>query len=77
MDVKKREKIITDWINNYCETNHFNPKSLVVGISGGIDSSVVSTLCAKTGRKTIVLTMPIKQIKTQHDLSLMHFYGLK
>ena len=77
MDVKKREKIITDWINNYCDTTSFNPKSLVVGISGGIDSSVVSTLCAKTGIKTIVLTMPIKQIKTQHDLSLMHAEWLK
>ena len=77
MEVKKRAQIITDWINNYCDTTSFNPKSLVVGISGGIDSSVVSTLCAKTGRKTIVLTMPIKQIKTQHDLSLMHAEWLK
>ena len=56
MEVKNRAKIITDWINNYCETTSFNPKALVVGISGGIDSSVVSTLCANTGRKTIVLT---------------------
>ncbi len=77
MDVKKRAKIIIDWINNYCETTSFKPKSLVVGISGGIDSSVVSTLCAKTGRKTIVLTMPIKQIKSQHDLSLKHAEWLK
>ena len=38
-------------------------ETLVVGISGGIDSSVTSTLCAMTGLKTIVLTMPIKQIK--------------
>ena len=77
MEVKQRAKIITDWINNYCETTSFNPKSLVVGISGGIDSSVVSTLCANTGRKTIVLTMPIKQIKSQHDLSLKHANWLK
>jgi NAD+ synthase len=77
MEVKKRAKIITDWINNYCETTSFNPKSLVVGISGGIDSSVVSTLCANTGRNTIVLTMPIKQIKSQHDLSLKHAKWLK
>ena len=48
-----------------------------MGISGGIDSSVVSTLCANTGRKTIVLTMPIKQIKSQHDLSLSHAKWLK
>ena len=77
MDIKNRAKIITDWINNYCETTSFKPKALVVGISGGIDSSVVSTLCANTGRKTIVLTMPIKQIKSQHDLSLQHAKWLK
>ena len=77
MDVKKRAKIITDWINDYCESASYKPKALVVGISGGIDSSVVSTLCAKTGRKTIVLTMPIKQIKSQHDLSLSHAEWLK
>ena len=77
MEVKKRAKIITDWINNYCDSASYNPKALIVGISGGIDSSVVSTLCANTGRKTIVLTMPIKQIKSQHDLSLLHAKWLK
>ena len=77
MDVKKRANIITDWINNYCDSASYKPKALVVGISGGIDSSVVSTLCANTGRKTIVLTMPIKQIKSQHDLSLTHAKWLK
>ena len=77
MDVKKRAKIITDWINNYCDSASYKPEALVVGISGGIDSSVVSTLCANTGRKTIVLTMPIKQIKSQHDLSLTHAKWLK
>ncbi len=77
MDVKKRANIITDWINNYCDSASYKPEALVVGISGGIDSSVVSTLCANTGRKTIVLTMPIKQIKSQHDLSLTHAKWLK
>ena len=77
MDVKERAKVITDWIDNYCNNASYKPKSLVVGISGGIDSSVVSTLCANTGRKTIVLTMPIKQIKSQHDLSLTHAKWLK
>ena len=77
MDVKKRAKIIIDWINNYCDSASNKPKALIVGISGGIDSSVVSTLCASTGRKTIVLTMPIKQIKSQHDLSLSHAKWLK
>ena len=35
MEVKKRAKIITDWIDNYCNTESFKPKALVVGISGG------------------------------------------
>jgi len=52
-------------------------KTLVVGISGGIDSSVVSTICALTKKKTIVLSMPINQIKNQHDLSLKHQKWLK
>jgi NAD+ synthetase len=47
-------------------------ESLVIGISGGIDSSVSSTLSAMTGLKTIVLSMPIKQKSHQHDLSLKH-----
>ena len=77
MKVEKRAEIIKNWINNYCNGSILSPKSLVVGISGGIDSSVVSTLCALTGRKTIVLSMPIKQIKTQHDLSVKHGEWLK
>ena len=77
MKVEKRAEIITRWIDDYCNNTSFDPKSLVIGISGGVDSSVVSTLCAKTGRKTIVLTMPIKQIKSQHDLSLEHAKWLK
>jgi len=72
MNVEKRANIIKDWIENYCKNESFQPKTLVIGISGGIDSSVVSALCALTGRKTIVLTMPIKQIKSQNDLSIEH-----
>ena len=72
MNVEKRANIIIDWIDSYCKNTSFNPKSLVVGVSGGVDSSVVSTLCALTGRKTLVLSMPIKQIKSQHDLSIKH-----
>jgi len=77
MKIEKRAEIIKNWINDYCEDASFSPKSLVIGISGGIDSSVVSTLCALTGRRTIVLSMPIKQIKSQHDLSLKHGEWLK
>ena len=72
MEVKKRAEIIQKWIEDYCNSVSFELKSLIVGISGGVDSSVVSTLCALTGRKTIVLSMPIKQKKNQHDLSIVH-----
>ena len=77
MKVDKRAEIIKKWIDDYCINTSFDPKSLVIGISGGIDSSVVSTLCALTGRRTIVLSMPIKQIKFQHDLSVKHGEWLK
>ena len=72
MNVEKRAEIIKKWISDYCKNTSFSPQSLIVGISGGIDSSVVSTLCAMTGIKTIVLSMPINQIETQHDLSIKH-----
>jgi NAD+ synthase len=72
MKVKKRAEIIQKWIDDYCNSVSFEIKSMVVGVSGGVDSSVVSTLCALTGRKTIALSMPIKQQKNQHDLSIIH-----
>ncbi len=61
---------IINWIKQYAIDN--NRTSLVVGISGGIDSSVVSTLCAKTEIEVHVVSMPINQISSQHDLSLAH-----
>ena len=77
MEVKKRAEIIQKWIDDYCNSVSFELNSLIVGISGGIDSSVVSTLCALIGRKTIVLSMPINQIESQHDLSIKHGEWLK
>jgi len=76
MDTRKLPKYISDWIFNYTNNMPKKAKALVVGISGGIDSSVTSTLCAMTGLKTIVLSMPINQIKVQHDLSLKHLNWL-
>ena len=72
MEVSKKVLFIKDWILNYVNSMPVSAQSLVIGISGGIDSSVTSTLCAMTGLKTIVLTMPIKQNKEQNDLSLLH-----
>ena len=68
----KKAQFISSWIKNYTEMMPSRAKSLVIGISGGIDSSVSSTLSAMTGLKTIVLSMPIKQKSSQHDLSLKH-----
>jgi NAD+ synthase len=72
--MKPSEKVlfISNWIKNYVDNMPSKAQSLVVGISGGIDSSVSSTLSAMTGLKTIVLSMPIKQKKSQHDLSIRH-----
>ena len=77
METKEKINFIKDWIQNYVNSMPVKAKSLVIGISGGIDSSVSSTLCALTGMKTIVLSMPIKQKSTQHDLSLKHQEWLK
>ena len=77
MEVNKKVVFIKDWILNYTNSMPKKANALIVGISGGIDSSVTSTLCAMTGIKTIVLTMPIKQIISQHDLSLKHEKWLK
>ena len=59
--MNKREKIdfITRWISNYVTNMQIPAKTLVIGISGGIDSALTSTLCALTGIKTIAVRMPI------------------
>ena len=67
MEVSKKVVFIKDWIFNYINSMPKKATSLVIGISGGIDSSVASTLCAMTGAKTIVLNMPIKQQVTHKN----------
>lgn len=70
MTPKRRIKHITAWIKKYAHDNKI--KTLVVGISGGIDSAVVSTLCALTGLPTEVYSMPIHQSKHTQELSERH-----
>jgi NAD+ synthase len=72
MNASEKVNFISDWIKNYVNIMPSKAHSLVIGISGGIDSSVSSTLSAMTGLKTITLSMPIKQKSYQHDLSLNH-----
>ena len=66
---------ITNWISDYAQENDI--RSLVVGVSGGVDSAVTSTLSARTGLRTIVLNMPIHQKTHQNDLSNKHISWLK
>jgi NAD+ synthase len=72
MTPSEKVKYISNWIKTYVDQMPTKAQSLVIGISGGIDSSVSSTLSAMTGLKTIVLSMPIRQKDHQHDLSLKH-----
>ena len=72
MQPSEKVKFISNWIKDYVNNMPTKAESLVIGISGGIDSSVSSTLSAMTGIKTIVLSMPIKQKSHQHDLSIKH-----
>ncbi len=69
------EKKISNWLLDYIENNNLD--SFVVGISGGIDSAVTSTLCAMTGRKTYIIVMPIHQRKDETDRGLEHCEWLK
>ena len=66
---------ISEWIGDYAKRNGI--ESLVVGVSGGVDSAVTSTLSAMTGIDTIVLNMPIHQDRKQYDLSDRHIQWLK
>ena len=77
MNIDQKIDFIIAWIKNYIKDLKFQPVSLVIGVSGGVDSALTSTLCAKTGLKTIAISMPIKQNINQHDLSLRHLNWLK
>ena len=73
--MKQLANQIITWIQDYANTHGI--KSLVVGISGGIDSSVVSALAARTGLPVVAVTMPIRQLPNLHDLSMRHGAWLK
>ena len=72
MNSDKKIEHISNWIKEYISALNFKSPSLIIGVSGGIDSAVTSTLCCKTGFRTIAVSMPIKQNALQHDLSLKH-----
>ena len=75
MKTSKTIEFIVDWIINYKKTNNIN--GLIVGVSGGIDSALTSTLCGLTGIKTLCLNMPIRQKESQYLRAQKHIKWLK
>src|SRR4051812_33561143 len=75
MNVKKTIGYIVEWLADY--SGKSNTGGFVVGISGGIDSAVTSTLCALTGKRLIVLNLPILQHQFEFDRSTEHINWLK
>jgi NAD+ synthase len=75
--MKKKETIkhIVNWLNSYCEKSSM--KGFLVGVSGGVDSALTSTLCALTRKPVICLNMPILQHKDQNSLANEHNKWLK
>jgi NAD+ synthase len=68
-------KHIVNWLNQY--STNSKTEGFVIGISGGIDSALTSTLCALTGKKVICLNMPIRQHQTEYDRGNEHIEWLK
>ncbi len=75
MKRKEVAEFITEWLRDYC--NQAGQSGFVVGISGGVDSAVTSTLCALTGKKVILLSMPIRQTEAEYSRALNHIKNLK
>ena len=75
MNWKNVAEEISEWIGDYAKKNGIG--ALVVGVSGGVDSAVTSTISAMTGIDTIVLNMPIHQDRVQNELSERHIEWLK
>ena len=74
----KHQKVIehiVNWLNTYCENSRMN--GFVIGVSGGIDSALTSTLCALTGKDVVCLNMPIHQSKAEYSRSQEHIEWLK
>ena len=75
MNTSEKINFISGWIAEYSKKNYFS--SLVIGISGGIDSAVTSTLSARTNLQTHVVTMPILDHQTLNNRGNNHVEWLK
>ena len=75
MNLEKVSKHITEWLKSYAENAGVN--GFVIGISGGIDSALTSTLCAATGLELLCIEMPIHQGENQVNRAKEHIDQLK
>jgi len=75
LDYKELEEHIVRWLKDYVKRARV--KGFVIGVSGGLDSAVVSTLAAKTGLPLLVLEMPIKQKSNEVDRAQKHINWLE
>lgn len=75
LQIEKVNTHIVEWLKSYAENSKVN--GFVIGISGGIDSAVTSTLCAQTGLKVICVEMPIHQAPSQVSRAKEHIEQLK
>ena len=75
MQTEKVVNYIVDWLKDYATNANIN--GFVIGVSGGIDSAVTSTLCAKTGLPLLCLEMPIHQSENQVNRALNHLDWLQ
>ena len=75
MNHKEITSQIIEWLKNYSLKS--NTKGYVVGVSGGIDSALTSTLCAMTGFPTLCLDMPISQNRKEQERGLNHISWLQ
>ncbi len=75
MNSSKITNHIVKWLTDYCETSNFG--GFAVGVSGGIDSALVSTLCSMTGKNVILLNMPIRQTSSEYKRAIEQIEDLK
>jgi len=75
LDYSTIKRHITNWLTDYCD--QAGSKGFVIGISGGIDSAVTSTLCALTHRKVVLVNMPIRQSENEYNRAIEHIKDLQ
>lgn len=75
MKTNEITKHITAWLSNYCDKAGLS--GFIVGISGGVDSALTSTLCAMTGKKVLLVSMPIRQTSAEYTRASNHIQDLQ